>query len=240
MQPAVRFTIDEVTELPPCIERFIDVDMGAQQLKVYKDIVNLCQSSFANGDMVTAANAGAAMNKLMQISMGWVYNSKGVTIPLDNTKRIEALMDAIESTDRKVLVFVPFKHALAGISAALTKESIEHAVVSGDTSASERSRVFNLFQNTGKYRVLEAHPECLAHGITLTAADTVVWFGPTVSNETYDQANHRIKRVGQLHKQQIVHLQSTPVERKIYRMLRSQQDVQNNFLNMFAENNEEW
>lgn len=241
MQPAVRFTIDEVTELPPCVERFVDVEMGPLQEKTYKAIVQHCQSAAANGELITAANAGAAMSKLLQISLGWVYaTSTGNVVPLDNKKRIEALMDAIESTDRKVLVFVPYKHALAGISDALTAEKIDHAVVSGDTSDKERNRIFNLFQNTGKFRVLEAHPECLAHGITLTAADTIVWFGPITSNETYDQANHRIKRVGQKHKQQIVHLQSTAVERKVYSMLRTQQNVQQNFLKMFAESNETW
>ncbi len=240
MQPAVRFTIDDVQELPPCIERFIDVDMVKVQTKVYKDIVAHCQSAFTNGDLVTAANAGAAMSKLMQISMGWVYTKDGKTIPLDNMKRIEALVDAIESTDRKVLVFVPFIHALDGISKALTAGKIDHAVVSGDTPTKERNRIFNLFQNTNKFKVLEAHPQCVAHGITLTAADTVVWFGPSTSLETYDQANHRIKRVGQKHKQQIIHLQSTPVERRIYKMLRAHQDVQQSFLKMFADTNEVW
>lgn len=241
MQPAVRFTIDEVQELPPCVARFIDVALGKQQEKVYKAIVNHCQAAAANGELITAANAGAAMNKLLQISLGWVYaTSTGNAIPLDNKLRIEALLDAIESTDRKVLVFVPFKHALAGISDALTKEKIDHAVVSGDTSDGERNRIFHLFQNTDKYKVLEAHPQCLAHGITLTAADTIVWFGPPLSNEIYDQANHRIKRVGQKHKQQIIHLQSTAVERKVYKMLRSQADIQANFLKMFADGNEVW
>lgn len=240
MQPAVRFTIDDVQELPPCIERFVDVDMGKIQLKVYKDIVQHCQSAFAGGDLVTAANAGAAMSKLLQISMGWVYTKDGKTIPLDNIKRIEALMDAIESTDRKVLVFVPFIHALDGISAALTKEGTEHAIVSGATPSKERDRIFNLFQNTGKFKVLLAHPACCCHGITLTAANVVVWFGPITSLETYDQANHRIKRVGQKHKQQIIHLQSTPVERKIYKLLRNHQDVQQSFLKMFADSNEAW
>jgi SNF2 family DNA or RNA helicase len=240
MQPAVRFTIDDVVELPECVERFVDVDMGKVQLKVYKDIVAHCQSAFSNGDLVTAANAGAAMSKLMQISMGWVYGKDGIVHPLDNVKRIEALVDAIESTDRKVLVFVPFIHALEGISAALTGEKIDHAVVSGDTPSKERNRIFNLFQNTGKFKVLLAHPQCVAHGITLTAADTVVWFGPIVSLETYDQANHRIKRVGQKHKQQIIHLQSTAIERKVYKMLSTKQDVQKTFLKMFADSNETW
>jgi SNF2 family DNA or RNA helicase len=238
MQPAVRFTIDEVVELPECITRFVDVELGPKQGKVYKDIVRHCQATL-QGNLVTAANAGAAMSKLMQISLGWVYTQSGI-LPLDNELRIEALMDAIDSTDRKVIVFVPFKHALKGISDALTHEGIEHAEVSGDTTDSERNRIFNLFQNTEKYQVLVAHPECLAHGITLTAADTIIWFGPITSNETYIQANARISRVGQKHKQQVIHLQSTAVERKIYRMLTTQQNVQESFLKMFADNNEEW
>lgn len=241
MQPAVRFTIDEVTELPPCIERFVDVDMGPKQAKIYKDIVNYCQSAAVGGELISAANAGAAMNKLLQISLGWVYStSTGNSVPLDNDLRIEALLDGIESTDRKVLVFVPFKHALAGISDALAVEKIEHAVVSGDTPDRIRNDTFHLFQNTDKYRVLVAHPECVAHGLTLTAADTAIWFGPTLSNETFDQANHRIKRVGQRFKQQIIMLQSTAVERKVYKMLRMQADIQKNFLQMFADTNEEW
>jgi SNF2 family DNA or RNA helicase len=97
-----------------------------------------------------------------------------------------------------------------------------------------------MFQNTSKLKVLLAHPQCVAHGITLTAADTAIWFGPITSLETYDQANHRIRRVGQKHKQQIIHLQSTAVERKVYGMLNKKQDVQKQFLQMFADGNEVW
>jgi SNF2 family DNA or RNA helicase len=92
-----------------------------------------------------------------------------------------------------------------------------------------------LFQNTDKYRVIAAHPQCLAHGITLTAADTIIWFGPVTSLEIFDQANARIRRVGQKHKQQVLMLQSTPVEKKIYRMLRAKQLVQNKLLALFEE-----
>lgn len=241
MQPAVRFTIDEVAELPECITRFVDVDMGKLQKKTYVEIMNHCQAA-VQGGQITAANAGAAMMKLLQISLGWVYSSDQKVIPLDNDVRIQALLDIINSTDRKVLVFSPFKHALAGISEVLDnkKNKIDHATVSGDTPAGNRAQIFNLFQNSTKYKVLNAHPACLAHGITLTAADTVIWFGPVTSLEIYDQANHRIKRVGQKHKQNLWHLQGSPVEKKIYRLLQGHQDVQNSFLKMFEEGNEEW
>lgn len=232
LQPAVRFSLEDVQELPECIERTVDVELGPQQAKIYKELADHCYAAVQSQE-ITAANAGAVMSKLLQVSTGWVYTREGNTVPLDNSERITALVDAINSSDRKVLVFVPFKHALAGISEALTKEDIEHAIVSGDTPANARAETFNLFQSTNKYKVLVAHPQCLAHGITLTAADTVVWFAPVTSLEVYDQANHRIRRVGQQHKQLVLHLQSTPVERRIYSLLRSKQQVQNKLLDLF-------
>lgn len=241
MQPAVRFTLDDVVELPEIIERTVDVDMGAVQLKTYKDLVTHAQALIAGGMQIDAANAGAVMMKLLQVSMGWVYtkdaNGDQQTAVLDNQNRLDALLDGVTSTNRKCLVFVPFKHALQGVSDYFNdpKIKVSHATVSGDTPASHRADVFNAFQNTSKYRVLLAHPQCLAHGITLTAADTVIWFAPTTSLEIYDQANRRIRRIGQKHKQQIIHLQSTPVEKKIYRILRAHQQVQNKFLDLFEE-----
>ena len=238
MQPSVRFTLDDVVELPDMVERYVDVEMGPQQAKIYGALKTQCYAAVQNHE-ITAANAGAVMMKLLQVSTGWVYSKTRDVVPLDNNTRIQALMDAIESTDRKVLVFAPFKHALGGISAALTSEGYDHAVVDGDTPATERARVFNLFQNTEKYRIILAHPQCLAHGITLTAADTVIWFAPVMSLEIYDQANHRIRRVGQAHKQLVLHLQSTAVEKKIYKMLQNKQKVQDQLLKMFEEDTDD-
>lgn len=234
MQPAVRFTLDDVVELPECVERTIDVELGAKQTKVYKQLLEHCHAAIANKE-ITAANAGAVMSKLLQVSTGWVYSADKGVVPLDNDKRIEALMDIVADTDKKLLVFVPFKHALAGISQSLTREGYEHAVVSGDTAATERAQIFNLFQNTEKYKVLAAHPQCLAHGITLTKATTIVWFAPVMDLEIFEQANRRIRRVGQKLKQQIIMLQSTPVERKIYAMLQRKQKIQSQLLELFEE-----
>lgn len=237
LQPSVRYTLDDIMELPDMVERFVDVDMGPEQTRIYKALVDQCYAA-VQAQEITAANAGAVMMKLLQVATGWVYTREGNTVPLDNQKRIDALMAAINDTDRKVLVFVPFKHALKGISEALTKEGIEHATVSGDTPASKRGFLFNVFQNTNKLKVLAAHPQCLAHGLTLTAADTVVWFAPVTSLEIYEQANGRIRRVGQKHKQLYLHLQSTPVEKRIYKMLQNKQSVQNRLLELFEEASE--
>jgi SNF2 family DNA or RNA helicase len=117
---------------------------------------------------------------------------------------------------------VPFRHAIEGLTDVLNAAKIEHAVVHGGVS--KRDEIFNLFQNTDKYKVLLAHPECLAHGLTLTAADTIIWYMPITSLDIYEQANARITLPR--NRQQVLHLQSTSVEKKIYSMLRGKQKIQ--------------
>ena len=234
MQPAVRFTIDDVVELPEVVERVVEVELGAKQSAVYRQMEAQAYAAI-EAEEITAMNAGAVLNKLLQISCGYVYTRDGETVPLDNAARIEALLDIVAATDRKVLVFVPFKHALKGIAEALAKDRIEHAVVSGDTPNGERGDIFAAFQQSSKYKVIAAHPATMSHGLTLTAADTVVWFGPTTSLETFEQANARIRRYGQKHKQQIIMLQGTPVEKRMYARLRAKQKIQDALLEMFKD-----
>lgn len=237
LQPAVRFTLDDIVELPECVERTIDIEMGAKQAKVYKQLVEHCHAQIAAHE-ITAANAGAVMSKLMQVSGGWVYSAEKGVVQLDNDNRIQVLLDLINDSPDKLLVFCNYKHALGGISAALTSEGIEHAVVSGDTPASERGEIFNLFENTEKYKVIVAHPQCMAHGITLVRAKTIIWAGPVLDLEIYSQANARIRRFGQKAKQQIIHLQSTPVEKRAYAMLQRKEKIQSRLLDLFEEASE--
>lgn len=232
LQPAVRYTLDEIVELPEIISRFVDIEQGPEQAKVYKAMLEQCYAMVQSQE-ITAANAGAAMMKLLQVSCGWVYDTERNVVSLDNDVRIETMVDEIRASSRKVLVFVPFKHALAGISKALNAEGIEHATMSGATPAGERAKIFNTFQSTSKYHVLAAHPQCLAHGVTLTTASTIIWFSPTISLEIYEQANARIRRVGQHYKQLILHLQSTQVERKMYALLQRKQSIQDQLMELF-------
>lgn len=234
MQPAVRFTMDDVAELPQLVSQTRDITLGPVQSKAYKALTSACHAAVGKHE-ITAANAGAVMMKLLQVATGWVYDKNKTTVALDGIARLDALVETIDEAERKVLVFVPFIHALQGISDRLTEEGIDHAVVSGQTMEGERANIFNTFQNTDKYKVLLAHPQCLAHGITLTTANVIVWFAPVVSLEIYEQANARIRRIGQKHRQLILHLQSTPVERKIYKLLQDNQQVQDAFLDMFAD-----
>lgn len=232
LQPAVRFTLDDVVELPDLVERVVQIDLGKKQADTYEKIR---QHAYAlvEKEEITAVNAGAVLQKLLQVSLGYVYTKDRGVVALDNDLRLNAAVDAINATDRKVLVFTPFTHALKGVATRLSKEQIEHGIIDGSTPHSERGRLFSLFQSTDKLKVIVAHPGTMAHGVTLHAANTIIWFGPTTSLETFEQANARIRRVGQKHKQQILMFQSTAAERKIYSRLRQKQKVQTKILDLF-------
>lgn len=234
MQPAVRFTLDDVVELPELVERTIDIEMGPKQAVVYKEMEKAAHTMVSNKE-ITAMNAGAVLSKLLQISTGYVYTRDKQVASLDNDARLTALVDAVNSTDQKVIVFVPFVHALDAIKARLTSEGYDVRQVSGATPKSERDQIFTLFQNTGAIKVLVAHPQCMSHGLTLTAASTIIWFAPIPNLEVFEQANARIRRVGQKNRQQVLMFQATKAERQMYAKLRAKQKVQNMLLDMFAD-----
>src|SRR6185436_8561096 len=126
----------------------------------------------------------------------------------------------------KIIVFVPFVHALQSIKDYLVKQGETVEMVYGGTAKGARDRIFADFQTSLSPRVLVAHPQCMAHGLTLTAASTIVWYTATNNPEHYEQANGRIRRPGQKEKQLIVHLTGTPVERVAYTRLKSRGRMQ--------------
>ena len=85
----------------------------------------------------------------------------------------------------------------------------------------KRSSIVKDFQETDNVRVLVIQPQAAAHGLTLTAANTIVWYAPMASVETYLQANARINRPGQKNPMTIVHIRGSEVESRLYTMLQN-------------------
>jgi SNF2 family DNA or RNA helicase len=106
----------------------------------------------------------------------------------------------------------------------LETAGVTNEVIQGSVSARERSEIIKRFQEQPNPRVLVIQPQAASHGITLTAADTVVFWSPVMSVETYLQCIARIDRVGQTCKMTVVHLQSSDVEKRMYKMLQGKVD----------------
>lgn len=234
MQPSVRFTLDQVTELPETVYVDREVKLEADANEAYTLMHNKLRMKTDQGKSITAVNEGVLQMKLLQVACGYIYTDDKTVYELSSKPRLQALDEVIAETDRKVIVFVPFIHALNGVAAHLRKQNHSVAVVHGGTSRGLRDRLFTSFQNDAFPNILVAHPGCMAHGLTLTSAATIVWYSPTTSLETYEQANARIVRPGQTARTLIAHLSATPVERATYQRLRTKARMQGVLLDMFA------
>lgn len=237
MQPAVRFTRDDCVELPPVSYVGRQVDLSPEQKKVH-DLMVAKAVAMATEGAITAVNEGVLFTKLLQIACGWVYTSGDLStrkvVDLNPAPRLNALLGVLEETAEKVIVFVDFIHCANRVFDYLRDAGVSCKLVTGETSKGERDKVFHSFQHEDEPRVLVAHPKCMAHGLTLTSASTIVWYTPTVALDTYEQACARITRPGQKNKQLIVHLTATKTEAKLYRRLQSRASLQGALLEMFA------
>jgi SNF2 family DNA or RNA helicase len=244
LQPAIRFTKAECLDLPELLYTTRDVELTAQQKKYY-DTIKRQMMVVAAGEEITAANAASLLNKLLQVSAGAVYTDTQEVVQFDISNRINELVDIIEGTDHKVLVFVPFRHVLEMLLDELKKralrfignnpDSYDVEVIHGGVSAGARSDIIKRFQTEDRTKVLLMIPQATAHGITLTRADQVVWWGPVSSTEIYLQANARAHRAGQSVNVTVTHLQGSPVERRMYKMLQDKVDLHLSLVDLYKQ-----
>jgi SNF2 family DNA or RNA helicase len=115
-------------------------------------------------------------------------------------------------------------------------KDLKVAMIHGEVKQSERNEIFYQFQKTDMLDVIVAHPETMSHGLTLVAANMIIWYAPTYSNNIYEQANARITRPGQKNKQFIVHIEGCEFERRVYKKLRDRKAAQGTLLDLVKHN----
>lgn len=224
MQPAVRFTRDECVDLPPLMYETRMVNLTKEQAKAYKEMVDKLRTEADEGE-ITAVNEAVKMAKLVQIACGVVYANDGSEVTIPSNPRIDEVRDIINEAEGKVIVFVPFVSSVNMVAEELGKDfTVE--VIHGGVKKDERDRIFGAFQKSKEPKVLVAQPAAMSHGLTLTAASTIVWYSCVTSNEVFEQANGRINRPGQKMNNFIIMLEGTPVEKRIYARLRNKQKMQ--------------
>ena len=232
LQPAIRFEKKDCLDLPEVTHVEREAPLTPQQLKYYKLLRDEMLMEAA-GEEVSAVNAATKLNKLLQISGGAVYTDTGEVLEFDVSNRLNAVLEVIEEASHKVLVFVPFTHTIELLRARLEKAGISVGVINGQVSVNKRSDLVDRFQSATDPHVLIIQPQAASHGLTLTAADTIIWYAPTTSVETYLQANARIDRPGQKNAMTIVHIKGSPVEEKLYTMLQNNIDHHGKLIDLY-------
>jgi SNF2 family DNA or RNA helicase len=234
LQPAVRYTRDECFDLPETVIQTRQVELTPEQKKHYTQMLRHFVTEMSTEGTITAVNEAVKIQKLVQIACGVAYGDDGRNIELDCTPRINLVKEVIEEAGEKVIVFVP----LTGTLHMLEKELSKHwtvGVVNGEVSSTKRNQIFQDFQEAKDPHVLIAHPATMAHGLTLTVASTIIWYGPVTSNEQYVQANGRIERIGKRHTSNVIHIEATDLEYKMYERLKNKQKLQGLLLDLIQQ-----
>jgi len=235
LQPAIRYTKAQCLDLPPVITVTREVPMTPQQNKYYR-LLKEQMLAQAAGETISAVNAGVVVSKLLQISCGAAYTDDREVVEFDAAPRLNVLGEILEETSRKVIIFALFRSSIDTIVTHLTKQGYGVGQIHGDVTATKRGQIINDFQTTDNIRVLVLQPQATAHGITLTAADTVVFFGPLMSVEQYVQCIARADRKGQdSDKVTVVHIESSPIEKKLFKAMNTKVNDSILLTDMFAE-----
>lgn len=238
LQPAVLYNRDECFDLPETIIQTRRVELTKEQRDHYNTMMRQLVIEMENDETsISAANEAVKVQKLVQIACGVAYTDDGQDFEVDCSPRVSAVEEVIEEAGEKVIIFVPLTGALKMLERRLSQRwSV--AVVNGEVSSKARDKIFYDFQHSKDPRVLIAHPATMAHGLTLTAASTVIWYGPITSNEHYVQANGRVERIGKRHVSNVVHIEATDLEHKMYHRLANKQKLQGLLLDLIKESTE--
>jgi len=234
LQPAIRYEKAQCLDLPPVVYQTREVPLTSQVLRYYRELKNQHLVEAA-GEQISAVNAAAMLSKLLQISGGAMYTDNREVVEFDVTPRLSALMEVLDETEHKVIVFVPYRHTIELVSRYLSSQGVINEVINGDVSARDRADLINRFQTQKNPRVLVIQPQAASHGVTLTAADTVVFWSPVMSVETYLQCIARIDRYGQVNSMTVVHLQGSEAERRVYAMLQGKVDSHESLVDLYKQ-----
>jgi SNF2 family DNA or RNA helicase len=188
---------EDYLSLPERIDRIISIPFPSQLQEQYNEFEESQILALLDLEEISAVNAGALTNKLLQFANGAVYSSDGDYVEVHKEK-LEALEEIIDAANgHPVLVFYSYIHDKERIQKYLKNYHVSELKNTGDIEN----------WNNGKYQVMLAHPASAGHGLNLQAGgNIIVWFGLSWSLELYMQANARLHRQGQMNAVIIHHL----------------------------------
>ncbi len=235
LQPAIRFSKKQCLDLPPVITETREAPLSPQQAKYYK-IMKDQMAATAAGERITAVNKGVMIGKLLQISAGSVRTDDGDVVEFDTTPRLRVLLEVLAETSNKFLIFTQYTATINRLNEFLNKNGYRVAVIDGNVPMTKRGETVNKFQHTDELDGLILQPQAASHGLTLTRADNVIFFGPLDSVERYIQGIARSDRKGQTaDKVTVTHIQSSPAEQVAFKRLAGRVDESTLLSGMFDE-----
>ncbi len=212
-QHSYRVLKSECLDLPEKLpDEIYDIHLPKATARIYKQ---MHEESVVEDADVLARNPLARLLRLRQICSGYLPTDEGEMM-LENEK-VAALEDFLDGWEKKLVIFAEFRKSIDLICDLLTKLEIGHVVLDGRQTD---KTIWKRFQTEDAIRVIVCQYQSANAGIDLYAADTMLFYEPTLSSNVLEQAKDRIHRIGQHSPCSYIHFLTVgSVEKAIYRAL---------------------
>jgi len=208
-----RVTKAECLDLPEKLPDEI-YDIELKEPKLYMELHK--HSTIEEMDIL-AENPLARMTKLRQICSGFLND--GTEIHELQCEKLKTLEEFLDGWEKKLVIMCEFKHSIRAISSLLNSLKIKHVILDGEQ---KDKQIWKKFQSDPKIQVIICQYQSASMGIDLFIADTMIFFEPTLSSNTLEQAKDRIHRIGQTNKCSYIHfITKGTIEVAIYRALKN-------------------
>lgn len=191
-----RATKDELGILPKAYRRWT-FDLSEEQRRVIRSLRQDLVSRIDSGEIVSAATAAAAMVKIQQVSNGFVVDEDGIARDLNSNPRLEALLEVLDATPGKVIVWARFRRDVELVRAALDAQGIGTVEYHGGTPDQERAANVREFLRPGGARVFLSNPQAGGTGLNLQGeCRHAIYYSNSFNAIDRWQSEDRIHRIG--------------------------------------------
>ena len=186
----------DVLDLPPKVYEKRYFEMAPKQAQLYRQLREKFLVMLEGGDIISAPLAITRMLRLQQITSGYIPTDDGDMLEFDKNPRLKCLMDTISDVSGQCIIWCKFHRDIDLISAALHNAGITYVVYDGRVNAGDRESRRAAFKS-GKATVFLANPAAAGEGLTLTEANTCIYYNSTYKLADRLQSEDRAHRIGQ-------------------------------------------
>ena len=201
---AFRITKDEAIDLPEQTFEVRKIAFDKKDRELYDRIKRDSYADLDGGDHITATTVLTKLLRLQQLTGGFLLQDDSETPVLVNKAKLNALADIIEDyvigSEKKLVIFarfIPEVKAIIEMVDKLLPKNKKQVAIYGDIKKELRGGLVKQFQEDPDTMVFVGQIDTAGTGITLTAADTCVYYSKNYNYATYSQSLSRIHRIGQ-------------------------------------------
>jgi len=223
---------EDCLDLPEKVFTKRIVELSKEQHDMYLTMKNAAIAE-QGGKVMSSMSALTTLLRLHQITCGTFKADDGTTTPIKNN-RLTSLMECLEETDGKVIIWATYREDIKNIVESLKKAYGEASTVEyhgGVDSTLRQDNIAQFQQKNGPARYFVGNPQTGGYGITLTAANTVIYYSNSYDLEKRLQSEDRAHRIGQTGSVTYVDLVAEKtIDERIIKSLRSKINIANEIM----------